>query len=130
MAPRKDFTAYSKKDEYNYSRQSNVDYQNLTPPPPVPSNLPWELNNILGDLSDSYVYLLTALSKMSQCARHSKVIDKAQKKKILELYKAAKKSSEVIKKVGMMVEDISSISGQPTKEFTQNIPDTTFTRKG
>ena len=116
MAPRKDFVPYNKKDGYNYSRQAGGDFPPVTPVPPNPSSWPWELNGVMNDISDAYVFLEVALKKMSNCAKGSKAINKNQRQALLELYKAGKEASKVVKKIGMKIEDVGNIAGQPTPD--------------
>lgn len=116
MAPRKDFVPFNKKDGYLYSRQQGSDFPPVTPVPPNPSSWPWELNGVLNDISDAFVFLEVALKKMSNCAKGSKVINKEQRQALLELYKAGKQASKVVKKIGMNIEDVGNIAGQPTPD--------------
>ena len=76
----------------------------------------YTLNGVLNDISDAYVFLEVALKKMSNCAKGSKAINKNQRQALLELYKAGKEASKVVKKIGMKIEDVGNIAEQPTPD--------------
>jgi len=118
MPPRKDLVPFNKKDGYNYTRQANNDSRlSSAPTPESPASLPWELNFVTDDLADAFIYLETAMRKMSNCAKCSKVINKKQKSALLELYRATKKAAQVVKKVGSQVENVANIADQPTPDM-------------
>jgi hypothetical protein len=129
MAPRKDFVPFSKKDQAGYNRQTNVDFPPVSPQPINPASLPFELNHIINDLSDSYIFLRIALKKISNACKNSKVLSDEQKKELIDLYVHGKKASKTILKIGKKIENVGNIAGQPTpdasipigrKEFTRN----------
>lgn len=129
MAPRKDFVPFNKKDGYNYNRQSNVDFPPVTPVPPNPSSWPWELNHVMDDISDAYVYLEVALKKISNCAKVSKVINKEQKNALLEMYRKGKEAAKIVKEIGMNIEDVSNIAEQPAPDASQPIENRSIARR-
>ena len=117
VPPRKDFVPYNKKDGYNYNRQANVDNRLASAPTPnSPIELPWQLNFVIDDLADAFIYLETAMQKISNCAKGSKVISKKQRVALMIFYKAIKKTAQVVKKVGLRIGDIANIAGQPTPD--------------
>ena len=114
--PRKDFIP-QKKNANNFNRQQNNDsILAAAPTPESPSSMPWELNHIVDDLVDAFIYLEVAMKKMSNCAKNSKSISDEQKKALLELYRATKDAAMVVKKVGMSIENAGNIAQQPTPD--------------
>ena len=112
-AARKDFAPLSTKDGYNYPYQQNQPLNNLTtPPPPAPISYPWPLQTIVDDLSDSFICLLNAASKISDCAKNNPAITTDQKKKLFEFYKASKQALDIIKNIGLDIGNISNIAGE------------------
>lgn len=112
-APRKDFAPISTKDGYNYPYQRNQPLDNLTTPPPAaPISYPWPLQTIVDDLSDSFVCLLNATSKMSECVKNNPALTDEQKKNIFELFKSSKSALEIIKNVGLEIGKISNMADQ------------------
>ncbi len=112
-APRKDFAPLPTKDGYNYSYQQNHPSNNLTsPPPPASISYPWPLQTILDDLSDSYVCLLNASSKITDCVKNNPAITKEQKQRLFEFYKSSRQALEIVKNIGLEIGDIVNMAGQ------------------
>lgn len=112
-APRKDFAPVSTKDGYNYPYQRNQPFDNLTTPPPAaPISYPWPLQTIVDDLSDSFLCLLNATTKMSECVKNNPALTDEQKKNIFELFKSSKSALEIIKNVGLEIGNISNMADQ------------------
>lgn len=122
--PRKDFAPLSTKDGYNYPNQQNQPLNNLTTPPPeAPISYPWPLQTIVDDLSDSFICLLNASSKISDCAKNNPTMDNDQKNKLLQFYKESKQALEIIKKIGLEIGDFVNIAGeQPSQNPIPNPP--------
>ena len=116
-APRKDFAPISTKDGYNYPYQQNPPLNNLTTPPPEgPVSYPWPLQTIVDDLTDSFVCLLNAASKIADCAKHNPSMDNEQKQKLFEFYKSSKQALEIIKNIGVDIGKVVDMSeGQPSQ---------------
>ncbi len=87
--PRKDFVPYSNKAGYNYPYQQNT---SATPapanaiPPHIPS-IPWPLEGVTEDLSDSYIYLLTAGNKINQALKNNPSLSPDQRKDLKKIFK-------------------------------------------
>lgn len=116
-APRKDFAPLSTKDGYNYPYQKNPPLNNLTTPPPEGAvAYPWPLQTIVDDLTDSFVCLLNAASKIADCAKNNPTIDNEQQNKLFEFYKDSKKALEIIKNIGTGIGNVVDMSeGQPSQ---------------
>lgn len=100
--PRKDFVPYSNKAGYNYPYQQNT---STTPqpvntiPPHIPS-VPWPLETVTDDLSDSYVYLLTAGNKINQAIKNNSSLSKEKREELKKYLKDCKKALDLIKDIG------------------------------
>jgi hypothetical protein len=116
-APRKDFAPLPSKDGYNYPYQQNPPLSNLTTPPPEgPVAYPWPLQTIVDDLSDSFVCLLNAASKIADCAKNNPSIDNKQQNELFEFYKSSKQALEIIKNIGTGIGNVVNMSeGQPSQ---------------
>jgi hypothetical protein len=133
-APRKDFVPLSTKDGYNYPNQQNQPLNNLTTPPPqAPISYPWPLQTIVDDLSDSFICLLNAANKMSDCVKGNPTLSDEQKKEIFEFYRSSKKALDIIKKIGLDIGNVANIAGdqpsqnpvyQPPAPKNETLPDT------
>jgi hypothetical protein len=101
--PRKDFVPYSNKAGYNYPYQQNT---SATPtpenviPPHIPS-IPWPLEGVTEDLSDSYIYLLTAGNKINQALKSNPSLSDNQRKHLKEYLKRCKTALDIIKSIGV-----------------------------
>jgi hypothetical protein len=103
--PRKDFVPYSNKAGYNYPYQQNT---SATPapvnaiPPHIPS-IPWPLEGVTEDLSDSYIYLLTAGNKINQALKNNPSLSPDQRKDLKKYLKLCKDALDIIKNIGVNV---------------------------
>ena len=101
--PRKDFVPYSNKAGYNYPYQQNT---SATPapenviPPHIPS-IPWPLEGVTEDLSDSYIYLLTAGNKINQALKNNPSLSPEQRKDLKKYLKHCKDALDIIKNIGV-----------------------------
>jgi hypothetical protein len=122
--PRKDFAPSSDKSGYTNPYQAGGTYGNLTEPPPdAPASLPWPLQTITVDLADSFVYLMTATSKMVQCSRQNPSLSKEAKKDLIEMYKKSKQALALIKDVGTKINNLNMAAQQPSQNPVPNTPD-------
>jgi hypothetical protein len=112
-APRKDFAPISKTNGYSYPYQRGGTSDNLTSPPPdAPTSYPWPLQTVEDDLSDSFVFLATAMSKIAQSVKNNPTITSEQKEKAIFLYKKSKKALMMIKDIGIHIGDVFNMSEQ------------------
>lgn len=101
--PRKDFVPYSNKAGYNYPYQQNT---STTPqpvnaiPPHIPS-IPWPLETVTSDLSDSYIYLLTAGNKINQALKNNPSLSEEKRENLKKYLKVCKKALNLIKDIGV-----------------------------
>jgi hypothetical protein len=103
--PRKDFVPYSNKAGYNYPYQQNT---SATPAPvnAIPSHIPsipWPLEGVTEDLSDSYIYLLTAGNKINQALKNNPSLSPDQRKDLKKYLKLCKDALDIIKNIGVNV---------------------------
>ena len=101
--PRKDFVPYSNKAGYNYPYQQNT---SATPAPEnaIPSHIPsipWPLEGVTEDLSDSYIYLLTAGNKINQALKNNPSLSPPQRKDLKKYLKLCKDALDIIKNIGV-----------------------------
>jgi hypothetical protein len=116
VPPRKDFVPFNKSDNPAYGKQRGVDFPNSTPVPPNPASMPYPLEHVIDDLADSFIYLQTALKKISICYKQNPVLNKKQKEKLMILYKYGNAASNVIRKIGMKIQDSVDMAEQPTPD--------------
>ncbi len=112
--PRKDFVPFSKTDSSNYSKQSGIELPNNNEPY-SPSSMPYPLGHVVDDLSDSYIYLRSSLKKIAECCKNNKSLSEKQIRKLSKLYIHGKKAMNTIYQIGKHIEDVASISGQPSQ---------------
>jgi hypothetical protein len=123
-APRKDFAPMSSKAGYNNPYQRDGVYGNLTEPPPdAPESMPWPLQTVTTDVADSFVYLMTAMNKMSQCVKQNPSLTKEAKKELLELYKKSKQALGLLRDVGLSINKLNIAGAQPSQNPIPNTPD-------
>jgi hypothetical protein len=121
--PRKDFAPIPTKDGYNYQNQRNFPTDNLTTPPPDASvAFPWPLQTIVDDLSDSFVYLMTGMSKIAQCIKNNPTLTPEQKSDLIQLYGKSKKAISLIKDVGLKIGEITNMAEQQPSQNPVFVP--------
>lgn len=100
--PRKDFVPYSNKAGYNYPYQQGSDAVPLVNsiPPHIPS-IPWPLETVTADLSDSYLYLFTAGNKINQALKSNPSMDRERKILLKKYLKECKVALNIIKDIGL-----------------------------
>lgn len=111
--PRKDYMPYTTKDGYAYPFQQGGSA--AMPPSPDPDNtpdLPWPLQGITEDLSDSFVYLATAYQKMERCVKENPAPSDRQKEKIKKLMKFVEEALIRIKEVGVRIVPTSDLASK------------------
>ena len=85
-APRKDWGPQSNQYGYSFPYQKNNPlFPPVGPPTEQTPDMPWPLQTVSQDLTDSFIYLLTATNKMENCLNLNTSIDKKQKKKLESL---------------------------------------------
>jgi hypothetical protein len=120
---RKDFAPIPTKDGYNYQHQRNFPDNLTSPPPDAAVAFPWPLQTIVDDLSDSFVYLMTGMSKIAQCIKNNPTLTPEQKSELIKLYGKSKKALSLIKDAGLKVGEITNMAGQqPSQNPVFNPP--------
>jgi hypothetical protein len=110
--PRKDYQPYSSSDGYSFP------YQAGSPPvfPPTaqePQNtpsIPWPLNTVTDDLSDSFVYLVSAVKKMQRCVDENPALNLKQREVIKQMVKAINSSLKNIERVGASILMVANLA--------------------
>ena len=115
-APRKDFVPFNKSDQPGYGKQRGADFPQSSPTPLNPASMPYPLEHIVEDLADSFVYLETALKKISRCCKDNPTLKTKQKQKLLVLYKYGTNALKIIGKIGVNIQDIVDMAEQPTPD--------------
>jgi hypothetical protein len=114
--PRKDFAPISMKNGYDYPYQQNTTAGELgEPPPDAPIAFPWPLQTITDDLSDGFVFVMTATNKIRQCVAHNPSISKEQKLELIELYKKCKAALDLLKDIGTTIHASNIAGPQPSQ---------------
>jgi hypothetical protein len=111
-APRKDYQPLSSSDGYSFP------YQAGSPPvfPPTtlqPQNtpsIPWPLNTVNDDLSDSFVYLVSAVKKMQRCVDENPSLNMKQREVIKKMVKAIDSSLKTIERVGASLITVANLA--------------------
>lgn len=121
--PRKDYQPYSSSNGYSFPYQAGSPPV-LPPTAPAPQNtpsIPWPLNTVTDDLSDSFVYLLAAVKKMQRCVNENPSLNKKQREAIVEMVKMTNSALKRIEKVGASIITIANLAGElPPQSPTQN----------
>ena len=107
---RKDFIPLN-NSEHNYSYQQNIrPGGDRLPEPPIKGSLPWPLETVIGDFTDSFVYLYTAGQKINESVKNNRALSKAQKNKLKKYLKDITTILNHIKDMGSSIVDISKIN--------------------
>jgi len=123
---RKDFAPMSgsKTGSYDYPYQNSGTAGDLTTPDPDSIvNFPWPLQTVTTDFADSFVLLMTGISKMSQCIKQNPSLQKTTKHDLIELFKKSKQALAIIKEVGLSLEKLNMSGPQPSQNPIPNTPD-------
>jgi len=120
--PRKDFVPNSAKNTPNFPYQRQDDVTN--PPPESIPSIPWPLGTAIDDIADSFVFLATAMNKISMCVKHNPSLTANQREDMVLLFKKAKKALTIIKHVGYKLPTVANIAGaQPSQNPLPNPPE-------
>lgn len=117
--PRKDFAPMSNKSGYNNAYQKDGAYGKLPEQQKegTPS-MPWPLQTLSGDIADSFVYLMSGMSKLIQCIKQNPSLNKEQKKEMIEVYKKSKVALSILKKIGTSIDRFNLAKPQPLQDPT------------
>ncbi|NBP04366.1 MAG: hypothetical protein EBU90_30650, partial [Proteobacteria bacterium] len=83
------------------------------PTAPEPQNtpsIPWPLHTVTNDLSDSFVYLVSAVKKMQRCVDENPSLNIKQREVIKKMVKAINSSLKNIERVGASIEMIANLA--------------------
>jgi hypothetical protein len=107
---RKDFIPLNQSD-YNFKYSSNIrPGGERLPEPPVPGALPWPMENIVDDFTNSYVDLYEAGQKINASIKTNKALSEKQKEELKKYLKDIKTMLEHIKIMGSKIVDVSKIN--------------------
>jgi len=109
---RKDFQPYNSSSGYSFPYQSGGN-PTLPPTAPGPENtpsIPWPLNTVTDDLSDGFVYLVSAVKKMQRCIDENPSLNDKQREVIGKMVKSINFSLKNIEKVGASVIMIANLA--------------------
>ena len=107
---RKDFIPLNQAD-YNFQYNSNIrPGGERLPEPPIQGNLPWPLEKIVDDFTNSYVDLYTAGQKINASIKSNKALSKKQKEELKGYLKDIATILGHIKNMGSKIIDISKIN--------------------
>lgn len=107
---RKDFIPLNQGD-YNFKYSQNVrPGGERLPEPPIQGALPWPLEKIVDDFTNSYIELYTAGQKINASIKANKALTKEQKEKLKGYLKDIATILNHIKTMGSKIIDISKIN--------------------
>lgn len=111
--PRKDFVGFSTKDGYNFPYQHNAPpvFPPTEPQPSQTTDLPWPLQTISSDLTDSFVYLIAAHNKIKTCIDQNPSISDKQRRQLEQIRNVTQDTLVTIKKIGETVLSVADIAG-------------------
>lgn len=116
QAPRKDFAPISQRGGYDYPyQQTGVAGSFTEPPPDAPIVLPWPMQTINDDLSDGFVFIMSAANKITKCIKSNPALTEKQKEELIEIYKKTKQALELIKTVGLNIHKSNIAGPQPSQ---------------
>jgi hypothetical protein len=122
--PRKDFAPLSNKGGYANPYQQNAVYDVLTEPSPeAPLSMPWPLQTVSTDIADSFVYLMSGMSKIVQCLKQNPTLDKNAKKELVEIYKNSKQALMLLKDIGSSLHKMNLAGPQPAQNPIGKVAD-------
>jgi hypothetical protein len=115
--PRKDFAPMSSRGGYTNPYQrggDNLGVLSRTENDTSPS-MPWPLQTLEQDISDSVVFLLQGISKMSSCLKTNPVMqeDDEMKDELIKIFKASKHACKILAEVGKRVNRLNLAKPQP-----------------
>jgi hypothetical protein len=112
--PRKDFAPMSNRSGYEnpYQRGGASEQPREQGPEGAPS-MPWPLQTLNDDISDSFVFLTAGMTKMIQTVKLNPALDKEAKDELLDLYKKSKVALNLLKEIGLSVGKLNMAKPQP-----------------
>jgi hypothetical protein len=111
--PRKDYQPYSSSAGYTFPYQSGATsvFPPTAPDPQNTPSIPWPLNTVDHDLSDSFVYLVSAVKKMERCIKENPSLNDKQRSAIKSLMKLADESLKRIEVIGANIVKVANLAG-------------------
>lgn len=111
--PRKDYQPYSSSAGYSYPYQAGGQgvFPPSTPQPENTPSIPWPLNTVTDDLSDAFIYTLSAMQKIERCINENPSLNKEQKQALKKMAIAIKDALKRINAVGKNIVTISNLAG-------------------
>lgn len=112
--PRKDYQPYNSSGSYTFPYQAGSPpvFPPTAPDPQNTASIPWPLNTVTDDISDSFVYLLASVKKMERCLKENPSLNDKQKEAIKELMKISNEALERIEVVGANIISIANLAGE------------------
>jgi hypothetical protein len=122
--PRKDYQPYSSSDGYSFPYQAGSPpvFPPTAPGPQNTPSIPWPLNTVTDDLSDSFVYLVAAVKKMQRCVDENPSLNVKQKEVIKKMVKAINSSLKNIERVGASVLMIANLAEELPPQTPEQEP--------
>lgn len=110
--PRKDYQPYSTSNGYSFPYQAGSPpvFAPTAPEPQNTPSIPWPLHTVTDDLSDSFVYLVSAVKKMQRCVDENPSLNLKQREVIKKMVKAINSSLKNIERVGASIEMIANLA--------------------
>jgi hypothetical protein len=111
--PRKDYQPYNSSGGYSYPYQAGGEgvFPPSTPGPENTPSIPWPLNTVTDDLSDAFIYTLSAMQKIERCISENPSLNKKQKEALKKLAIVTKDALKRIDAVGKNIITISNLAG-------------------
>jgi hypothetical protein len=110
--PRKDYQPYNPSGGYTFPYQSGMSPSSpVNPDPENTPSIPWPLQTVTDDLTDSFIYLVAAIKKMERCERENISISDKQRENLNKLIKISKSALVRIRNVGANVVKIVNLAG-------------------
>jgi hypothetical protein len=107
---RKDFIPLNQGD-YNFKYSQNVrPGGERLPEPPIKGALPWPLENVVDDFTNSYIDLYTAGQKINASIKANRALSDKQKEELKKFLKDIKTMLDHIKSMGSKIIDVSKIN--------------------
>lgn len=107
---RKDFIPLNQGDyNFKYTQNARPGGERL-PEPPIKGSVPWPLEGVVDDFTNSYVDLYTAGQKINASIKANKALSDKQKKELEKYLKDIKTILSHIKSMGSKIVDVSKIN--------------------
>jgi hypothetical protein len=122
--PRKDFAPMSNRGGYENPYQRGGAHQQPTDQTlQGQPSMPWPLQTLNDDITDSFVFLTAAMTKMIQAVKGNPTLDKKMKEELLVLYKKSKVALNLLKEIGLSATDLNMARPQPVQNPVPINPD-------